>query len=189
MNADTWLRIATADLPEPVAERVARDTREHLEDAALGAGADVDPLLGAPEATAQELRKLYLTREEWEKSAASASVGSLWLSVLFSLTVCALVWQRLPPALAAVVLLYALGNVLSWRLHPLRRRGISWLLAAGVSGVYLALELPEMTGLPPVWVYMLLLALLLRRGNSAWQQDQRLRRTLRLMAPEEAYAR
>ena len=64
MNADTWLRLATDGLPEAVKIRIERDTREHLADAGLDNAADVDPVLGAPEDTAKELKRLYLTNKE-----------------------------------------------------------------------------------------------------------------------------
>ena len=64
MNADTWLRLATDGLPEAVKIRIERDTREHLADAGLDNAADVDPVLGAPEDTAKELKRLYLTDRE-----------------------------------------------------------------------------------------------------------------------------
>lgn len=64
MNADTWLRVATDGLPEAVKIRIAQDTREHLADAGLGSAADVEPVLGAPEDTAKEMRRLYLTNKE-----------------------------------------------------------------------------------------------------------------------------
>ncbi|MDO4246060.1 MAG: hypothetical protein Q4C89_08565 [Deinococcus sp.] len=64
MNAENWLHIATADLPSAVKIRIAQDTREHLADAGLGSAADVDPVLGAPEDTAKELKRLYLTDGE-----------------------------------------------------------------------------------------------------------------------------
>ncbi|WP_339095698.1 hypothetical protein WDJ50_14035 [Deinococcus sp. VB142] len=64
MNAEHWLRIATANLPEPVAQRIAQETREHLADAGLSSAANVEPVLGAPEDTAKEMRRLYLTEKE-----------------------------------------------------------------------------------------------------------------------------
>ncbi|MDO4246061.1 MAG: hypothetical protein Q4C89_08570, partial [Deinococcus sp.] len=64
MNADTWLRVATDGLPEVVKTRIVQDTREHLADAGLGSAADVEPVLGAPEDTAKEMRRLYLTEKE-----------------------------------------------------------------------------------------------------------------------------
>lgn len=64
MNADTWLRLATDGLPEVVKTRVAHETQEHLADAGLGSVADVEPVLGAPEDTAKELKRLYLTEGE-----------------------------------------------------------------------------------------------------------------------------
>lgn len=70
MNADTWLRLATDGLPEAVKIRIERDTREHLADAGLGSVADVEPVLGAPEDTAKELKRLYLTEAEWKQLEA-----------------------------------------------------------------------------------------------------------------------
>lgn len=67
MNADTWLRLATDGLPEAVKTRIAQETREHLADAGLSSAADVDPVLGAPEDTAKELKRLYLTEAEWKR--------------------------------------------------------------------------------------------------------------------------
>ncbi|WP_339095697.1 hypothetical protein WDJ50_14025 [Deinococcus sp. VB142] len=67
MNAENWLHIATADLPSAVKIRIAQDTREHLADAGLSSAADVDPVLGAPEDTAKELKRLYLTEAEWKR--------------------------------------------------------------------------------------------------------------------------
>ena len=64
MNAENWLHIATADLPSAVKTRITQETQEHLADAGLGSAADVEPLLGAPEDTAKELKRLYLTDGE-----------------------------------------------------------------------------------------------------------------------------
>ena len=180
MHADTWLRIATADLPEPVAERVARDTREHLEDAALGAGADVDPLLGPPEATAQELRRLYLTREEWEKLTDARRSDLRWVHLPLMALLGWRAWEGQSPVVVVAALAYILSYALSWRLHPLRQHGVLLLLGVLVNALLLTLYLPDSIGSTPGWAYACAGGMLAWQTVNFWKQDRRLRHTLQV---------
>ena len=182
MNAESWLRIATADLPEAVAERVRQDTREHLDDAGLDAGADVDLVLGPPEDMTVALKKLYVTRKEWEQMMSSQLPDLRWLHVVCALMLGWMAWTHPSAPLVAAALLYALGYGLSWRLHPLRQDGVLLLLGVLVNALNVTFYLPQLLGVSPAWVYALLAGALVWHAAQFWEKDQKLRRTLRLMA-------
>ncbi|AAF11401.1 hypothetical protein [Deinococcus radiodurans] len=182
MNAESWLRIATADLPEAVAERVRRDTWEHLDDAELDAGADVDPVLGSPEDMTVALKKLYVTRKEWEQLMSPQRPDLRWLHIVCALMLGWMAWTHPSGPLVAAALLYALGYGLSWRLHPLRQDGVLLLLGVLVNALNVTFYLPQLLGVSPAWVYALLAGALVWHAAQFWEKDQKLRRTLRLMA-------
>ncbi|MFD1734249.1 hypothetical protein ACFSC4_29285 [Deinococcus malanensis] len=75
MNAQQWLEQATRDLPAGVTARVSRETLSHLYEADLPDGGDVLAVLGDPEPTNDELRRVYLTVKELEELATSGPSG------------------------------------------------------------------------------------------------------------------
>ena len=141
MKASEWLVRATQDLPAGVTARVKADTLAHLQDAELDEDADVRPLLGRPDRTAAELRRLYLTNDEWlELRSGGKDRTGFNLSEWLMMGLPMLLWLmsssndpffRVPfhgiwsvqgiPLLLVVVTLW-----LTQRLHPVRRR--NWRL-------------------------------------------------------------
>ncbi|WP_339095699.1 hypothetical protein WDJ50_14040 [Deinococcus sp. VB142] len=180
MNADTWLRLATDGLPEAVKIRIAQDTREHLADAGLESAADVEPVLGAPEDTAKELRRLYLTEAEFDKlSLNTASFETIKaITGIGAPLMTYLAFVQPFPFLLFMTLLYIVGMVVAWRLPPLRQQ--HWLLhlSAFLNASYLMTYGGKISGLPQVWITLLVTVILCWRAAEFWQQDQKLRRTL-----------
>lgn len=141
MKASEWLVRATQDLPAGVTARVKTDTLAHLQDAGVDEDADVRPLLGRPDRTAAELRRLYLTNDEWlELRSGGKDRTGFDLSEWMVLGAPLLLWlmsSSIDPFLrisfhgiwSVQGLLLLLGVVTLWLtrgLHPVRRR--NWRL-------------------------------------------------------------
>lgn len=180
MNAHQWLERATRDLPAGVAGRVERETRAHLQDAELPGGADVREMLGDPETTNDELRRLYLTAKELEEVATSGALRtgwnlSEWLPRLLPLLWVLAYWgdrsQWWP------MVLYVPALVLGQRLHSVRRRHWQgWIFSLLVFSIFVPEALVEMTG--KVAGLVLTGGLLISSGFYFLRRDARLRRTL-----------
>ncbi len=187
MKASEWLVRATQDLPAGVTARVKADTLAHLQDAGVDEWADVRPLLGRPADTAAELKRLYLTNDEWLNLVPKKTfwtVAAAWLNVLIWPTF--LLWSWWEPrvplnangwlwggfAMGVTVMAIVLG-----RLPAARRR--LWLSPA-VGLVYLAVfVLMGLLAAQP-GILLLLLGLIVREIWQIWHTDARLARTLLL---------
>lgn len=200
MKAREWIVRATQDMPVGVMTRVEADTLGHLYDAGLADLADVRPVLGEPEATADELRRLYLTRREWLglRPAEPLLLGlglSEWLCVLFWPVV--LLWSVLDARVTPLhgfwlsqCLLAVWGMatlLLTQQLHPLRRsQWRQWALMVGG----LTLQWPyfdEVLLGGRGWLGLGVLGLfVIHSARTLVRQDGRLRRTLALerVAPD-----
>lgn len=192
MKSSEWLVRATQDLPAGVTARVKADTLAHLQDAGIDEQEDVRPLLGRPDDTAAELRRLYLTNKEWlehQKSRTSITGFDLseWLILGWPALLLWSVFDDRAPfhgfwfvqGLLAILFLVMLA--LTWRMHPLRCK--SWRLWS-----------VALCSLPMQWTYFnevifggelslsvpIICAVLLSGGWFQYRRDARLARTLTL---------
>jgi len=180
MNAHQWLEQATRELPEGVAGRVSRETWAHLQDAGLPEAADVREVLGDPETTNDELRRLYLTRKELEEVETGGSLRTGWNLMEWLPRLLPLFWvlatwgdraQWWPMAL------YVPAFVLVQRFPRIRRRHWEvWMLSLLAFALYVPGTLVEMTGRAPG--RLLAVALLSYSAVNFLRRDARLRRTL-----------
>lgn len=187
MKASEWLVRATQDLPAGVTARVKADTLAHLNDAGVDEAADVRPLLGRPEDTAAELRRLYLTNDEWQNLIPRKtfwSVSASWLNALiWPVFLIWSVFESRSPLNAnwwlwgGCAVAVAAGLVLLTRLHRIRLR--TWLELAGN---LLFITVFVLLGLPSVFpmLFLFLMAMSVRWLWQIWRKDARLARTLAL---------
>lgn len=187
MNGHQWLERATRDLPAGVAGRVERETRAHLQDAGLPDGADVRAVLGDPQTTNDGLRRLYLTRKEWEELGTGGPLRTglnltEWLVGLgFPLLLLVEVLRdaSVMAGLALAALLAILA--LTWDLHSVRRR--QWRLWCFIVIFAVMQWVPDLLARAEwthgaTWLWGVLGLALTLGGVRRWQHDARLRRTL-----------
>lgn len=206
MNAQDWLAEATKGMPEAVCARVGAETLAHLEDAGVGEGMDVRPVLGKPRAMRRELGRLYVPAHRLgvlrrEPPFLSALGYFLWLLftylfpfVLFCFTLLDLGAVR-DPAQAGLLgqvawlllELWLVGLLGTSRLPSERRRLWHGELSSAIlfAGFCLGHLIDFLGGDRPSALRLVLVGLtpvfccfLVWR---AWHEDQRLRRTLALV--------
>ncbi|MFK7603132.1 hypothetical protein ACI3L1_13075 [Deinococcus sp. SM5_A1] len=185
MKASEWLVRATGDLPTGVTARVKADTLAHLQDAGLDREADVRPVLGRPEDTAAELRRLYLTNREWQGFSPQPSlllrVGEGMQAFLWPAILIWSLFEPLTPLHGNWPLWWGIAVVVSvflsitQRQHPALRRLWRELLA---SWSYPA-TLVMLPGRDPVFI-ALALTLFVYATYTIWHRIARLSRTLTL---------
>lgn len=186
MNGHAWLYQATRDMPEVVTQRVTAETLAHLQEAGLSNAADVLPLLGDPEETAEGLRWLYLTRKELEEVQTGGGFRtglnlSEWLAglvlpaVLLSAT-----WQGPTPWRVLLLVAYALILALTHTLNSVRRRHWRLWVAGGCAApVFFFSDFAGTLGSSQLAAALLLVGLPYGLSRML-RQDARLRRTLAL---------
>ncbi|CAM3908802.1 hypothetical protein [Deinococcus frigens] len=194
MKASEWLVRATQDLPTGVTARVKADTLAHLHDAGVDEQEDVRPLLGRPDDTAAELRRLYLTNDEWiEQRTGGKDRTGFNLSEWLVLGLPALLWLVLEVLEARapfhgvwsiqglLLLLLVVTLWLTQRFHPVRRR--NWRLWIA-SVCFMFMQWPAVTELlfgGYVWLALVTLLLwLVYCTKLQLGRDARLARTLAL---------
>lgn len=186
MNAETWLQLATADLPPAVARRVRAETLAHLEDLRAAGKSEALALayLGSPRELNRELLGEYMGVTEWSRleqnHAPWLSHPLVWLVFLTFLV--GQVWAT-PTALGAMGLGFAVAVwVFSLRLSLLRAQPWQWTgLMFGLSWQWLGLAASRwMSGEPLVAVALvaLVFAAAWKHLHRLLRQDARLRRTL-----------
>lgn len=189
MTRNEWLFSATLDMPSGVKERVRAETLAHLEDAGALQAADVRGVLGSPQQVNRELRRLYLTADEYcrlvtepaKKGTAGLDVFSLlaWpgLAVWFLFDSHAPLHGQWPFLLTFVVC----SAAMLWLTQalPVSRRRLWRNLASNVAFSMMYLTLPEVVNTFSYMGIVLLGLLLYRLAHDFWL-DVRLQRTLKL---------
>lgn len=186
MNGHAWLVRATQDMPEGVTRRVTDETLAHLHEAGLSSAADVLPLLGDPEETAEGLRRLYLTNKEWLdlREGGNSRTGlnlSEWLAgLVLPAVLLAVTWQELTPWRVLFLVAYALMLALTQTLNPVRRRHWRLWVAGGCAApVFFFSDFAGTVGSSQLAAALLLVGLPYGLSRML-RQDARLRRTLAL---------
>lgn len=184
MNAHQWLEMATRDLPAGVAGRVGRETRAHLQDAEVADGADVRAVLGDPEATNHELRRLYLTARELETLADGGTLTGFhltqWLAgLVIPATLMTGAIQNDSVVYGLSLGGYLAGLALTWDLHPVRRR--QWWGTLMLALLSVSEWIPDLwngLGWDPRFLWAVLPLFLGLTSRRLLTHDARLRRTL-----------
>lgn len=196
MKASEWLVRATQDLPAGVTARVKADTLAHLQDAELDEDADVRPMLGRPDRTAAELRRLYLTNDEWLELRSGGKdrtgfdpsewiiLGApmlLWLVLSAHNPLRSVPFHGIWSVQSLLLLLVVVTLWLTQRFHPVRRRNWRlWMLMV----CFMVVQWPTTTELlfgGRHWLALPTLILWLTYcARLQYRRDARLARTLAL---------